>query len=142
MAIWIVLHEYPEGASPYLVRSGGKPTQAQAKKIVKDYKPRADSGIRVIGPYNEKTIIDLTKKKRKRVEKDLPPALEDLPLTGTKCSVCKEPQYQTPSGDTCKNGHGGAPALVEETSEEPDDLDPYLDQMWPDEEDFDPFEDD
>lgn len=27
---------------------------------------------------------------------------------GTKCSVCGEPQYETPSGVTCKNGHGGA----------------------------------
>ena len=78
VAIWIVLHEYPEGASPYLVRSGGKPTQAQAKKIVKDYKPRADSAIRVIGPYNEKNIIDLTKKKRARKE----PVVEDITCEG------------------------------------------------------------
>ncbi len=29
--------------------------------------------------------------------------------TGTNCSVCGLPQYTTPSGDTCNNGHGGAP---------------------------------
>lgn len=29
-------------------------------------------------------------------------------LSGTICSVCKEPQIETPSGVTCKNGHGGA----------------------------------
>jgi hypothetical protein len=35
----------------------------------------------------------------------------DLSLTGTRCSVCNEPQYKTPGGDVCKNGHGGAPPL-------------------------------
>ena len=29
--------------------------------------------------------------------------------TGTNCSVCGLPQYTTPSGDVCDNGHGGAP---------------------------------
>lgn len=33
--------------------------------------------------------------------------------TGTKCSVCGEPQYNSPSGVACKNGHGGAPAQRE-----------------------------
>lgn len=28
--------------------------------------------------------------------------------TSTLCSVCGEQQFTTPSGDTCKNGHGGA----------------------------------
>lgn len=28
--------------------------------------------------------------------------------TGTICLVCREPQYMTPSGVTCPNGHGGA----------------------------------
>jgi hypothetical protein len=31
--------------------------------------------------------------------------------TGTRCSVCGEPQLRSPSGDTCRNGHGGAPPL-------------------------------
>lgn len=26
------------------------------------------------------------------------------------CAVCGEPQFEVPSGTTCKNGHGGAPA--------------------------------
>jgi hypothetical protein len=30
---------------------------------------------------------------------------------GTRCSVCGEPQFQTPSGTVCKNGHGGADPL-------------------------------
>lgn len=33
--------------------------------------------------------------------------------TGTVCSVCRAPQLQSPGGVTCKNGHGGAPALPE-----------------------------
>ena len=30
--------------------------------------------------------------------------------TETKCSVCGEAQFETTSGITCQNGHGGAPA--------------------------------
>lgn len=33
--------------------------------------------------------------------------------TGTKCSVCKEPQFKTLHGVCCENGHGGAPAMEE-----------------------------
>ena len=33
----------------------------------------------------------------------------DAPL----CGVCKEPQFETPSGVTCVNGHGGADPLEE-----------------------------
>lgn len=29
---------------------------------------------------------------------------------GTNCSVCHEPQFNTPGGVSCNNGHGGAPA--------------------------------
>ena len=28
------------------------------------------------------------------------------------CSVCNEPQFMTPSGETCSNGHGGAPSVT------------------------------
>lgn len=34
-------------------------------------------------------------------------------LTGTLCSECREPQFETPSGATCVNGHGGADPLEE-----------------------------
>lgn len=36
-----------------------------------------------------------------------------FPLIGSMCSKCGEPQYTTPSGDTCSNGHGGAAALAD-----------------------------
>lgn len=32
-------------------------------------------------------------------------------LTVTFCSICREPQFNTPAGITCKNGHGGAEPL-------------------------------
>ena len=35
----------------------------------------------------------------------------DLKYTGTRCALCGEDQYDTPSGITCKNGHGGADSL-------------------------------
>jgi hypothetical protein len=39
----------------------------------------------------------------------LKPHEEAFKHVGTRCSICLEPQYKTPSGVTCKNGHGGAP---------------------------------
>lgn len=32
--------------------------------------------------------------------------------TGTKCSLCGEPQFASPGGATCANGHGGAAPLT------------------------------
>ncbi len=37
-----------------------------------------------------------------------------FPLTGERCSVCREPQRQTPGGLSCKNGHGGVDPLENE----------------------------
>ena len=37
--------------------------------------------------------------------------LESCPLNGYRCSVCGQVQYDTPSGDVCINGHGGADPL-------------------------------
>lgn len=34
-------------------------------------------------------------------------SLYSFPLNGLYCSMCKKPQYQTPSGSMCENGHGG-----------------------------------
>lgn len=31
--------------------------------------------------------------------------LEDYPATGTRCSICKGPQYETPGGIACSLGH-------------------------------------
>lgn len=35
--------------------------------------------------------------------------VERVAKTTANCSVCGEPQFETPSGDVCRNGHGGAP---------------------------------
>lgn len=53
------------------------------------------------------------------------PAAEETPVndepvkyTGDKCSVCGEEQFETPSGVSCVNGHGGAnPECKSETGE-------------------------
>jgi hypothetical protein len=47
----------------------------------------------------------------------LPTATDDefpfemLPQNGLLCSVCGEPQRMGPTGETCANGHGGAPGV-------------------------------
>lgn len=43
------------------------------------------------------------------VADDLPPA-KGL-TTGEYCAICKAPQFYSPSGVTCKNGHGGADSV-------------------------------
>lgn len=45
------------------------------------------------------------------VEMQLVPSDSFVPTepTGATCSVCGSPQLRSPSGDTCANGHGGAP---------------------------------
>lgn len=42
------------------------------------------------------------------VEEDEPNLTEQFKPTGTLCSVCNEPQFTTPHGEVCENGHGGA----------------------------------
>jgi len=42
---------------------------------------------------------------------DGPADPEEVKETGAYCSVCGGLQYSTPAGDTCNNGHGGAPGL-------------------------------
>ena len=39
------------------------------------------------------------------------PNLEQFIYNGLECSICGEPQYETPSGATCKNRHGGADGI-------------------------------
>lgn len=40
------------------------------------------------------------------------PAFLTPKATGTQCSVCKGPQFETPSGISCHEGHGGAESLA------------------------------
>lgn len=111
MSVWIVLHEYTESVTPYLIRCRGKPSMSAVKKIVKDFKARSGDTIRIIGPYDWDSIPELGKRK----------SSEGKP-TGTKCSVCGEPQFMTVHGEVCKNGHGGAPPMEEEENY---DYDPF-----------------
>lgn len=37
---------------------------------------------------------------------------ESFPMNGLVCEDCGEPQRTTPSGESCKNGHGGARGLL------------------------------
>jgi hypothetical protein len=51
--------------------------------------------------------------RREKTTTGRPPAGSDVPeraYTGENCSVCGHLQFATPSGVTCANGHGGAPA--------------------------------
>jgi hypothetical protein len=43
-----------------------------------------------------------------------PETTQVLSYTNTRCALCGEEQYETPSGITCKNGHGGAESIIDE----------------------------
>lgn len=46
-----------------------------------------------------------------------PPAGSETPrrtYNGKLCSVCGHPQFESPGGDTCAGGHGGAPGVTDE----------------------------
>ena len=43
------------------------------------------------------------------------PTQADTTLSGTSCSVCGAPQYVTPGGPCCKNGHGGDDPMKSES---------------------------
>ena len=43
---------------------------------------------------------------------------KSVKYTGSKCSECGEPQFESPSGITCVNGHGGAESQGEQTQNE------------------------
>ena len=47
-----------------------------------------------------------------------PASSTDIKYTGTRCALCGEEQYMTPSGITCKNGHGGVDSIDEGESNE------------------------
>ncbi len=44
---------------------------------------------------------------------------ENIKYTGTHCAICGEDQFDTRSGITCKNGHGGADSLDDDEGNEP-----------------------
>jgi hypothetical protein len=55
-----------------------------------------------------KKIVEKLEETAQTVEKAAEEKEDKPKYTGTKCSVCGEPQFETTSGDSCKNGHGGA----------------------------------
>ena len=52
--------------------------------------------------------------------------LDSWPPAQALCSLCHEPQYRTPSGDCCVNGHGGQVPLAGQTLTDVLRAKPYL----------------
>lgn len=63
-----------------------------------------------------KNIISAQRRAPQLPEAGSEPAMESA-YTGKHCVVCHEPQFGTASGETCKNGHGNAPALEDSSPE-------------------------
>lgn len=69
-------------------------------------------------PKGKDAIKEDTAKDVNPVEEESEQIDFEAEYTGTNCSICGEPQFTSPSGITCENGHGGAEPAAEEVVEE------------------------
>ncbi len=75
--------------------------------------PRGASGGRVFGDPVEALRAALIEDER--VQRDVARKYAGAAkVGGVKCGFCGEPQFDTPSGATCVNGHGGADGVLVE----------------------------
>ena len=58
-------------------------------------------------------LLDIVQQARVSIN-NLTQAKRSLELNGLFCQVCFKPQFMTVSGETCENGHGGAPGVTQE----------------------------
>ena len=81
----------------------------EAKKIVDQQEKQQEAEQSAKQKEREQEVFDKEEDKSKNNPEPKSREVEmETKYTRTKCSVCKEPQFDTPSGITCKNGHGGA----------------------------------
>jgi DNA polymerase III subunit gamma/tau len=98
-ALWELMNIYENSSNmevaldlvPFFMMNGGSP-------VVSISTPKADEGSGFTHPLLKKDLKP-------------PPDQYDSKLTGKLCSICSMPQFTSPSGVTCENGHGGAPSL-------------------------------
>lgn len=92
-----------------VVFGGGRLKGVKAKKIPLSW----DELMKIYDEANEgrkEKVEDKPKQESRRsrkVKEEDEASKEELEYTGTKCSECGEPQFESPSGITCENGHGG-----------------------------------
>lgn len=97
--------------------------EESTKATKRTYLFHAESGAVIVvnkgeelASHFEQGLDEITKAEYDRIQAEKQARIDkakEINYTGTKCSVCNEPQYETPSGDNCKNGHGGATPAVE-----------------------------
>lgn len=76
---------------------------------------RSIHGDKVLGGDNSITIRAATIGTYPEILDRLPEAKDEViprEYTGDWCSLCKTPQFNSPAGVTCDNGHGGADPLI------------------------------
>ena len=74
----------------------------------------------LLSPEIENSVMEIpdisqpriTREQKKDAERKLD--ILDCPTNGLKCSVCNKPQYDTPGGATCVDGHGGVAGYCDE----------------------------
>jgi hypothetical protein len=109
------------GEDPEVTEVGEKPVE---RAEVTMSRPAPSSVQEVVAPHERPPEADSKKGKgRNGASKNEEPAwsAETATPLGTLCSVCHAPQVNSPGGPTCKNGHGGAAPLDEETAGVPPD---------------------
>ena len=84
-------------------------TQADAAKVNKDF-------VQIDIPTDKAGLMawiqQMLDETLNAIEPEVSGSTEAV-VTIHRCSECNEPQFQTPSGLTCENGHGGADSVDE-----------------------------
>jgi hypothetical protein len=105
--------------NPHVSRPRLTPEQIGRQFDGANLPPRGRATPKILGTPAGRAFADSFRAEKKVVEREMrsdPLATRNATkekwgkrLTGTLCSVCEQPQYESPSGPTCNAGHGGAP---------------------------------
>lgn len=97
--------------------AGNDQEHRSSRKSEKSIYVNQDSGFSI---YTENNYTETNNKKSAKADlnvldrtlsEDSPPVVQ---YNGLFCSVCHEPQFSSPGGETCPNGHGGATGITQE----------------------------
>lgn len=112
---------YPNGPIDDVAEPGAplRPTQAEIAETVDAYRAglrtALQHGFKIKNPQAMRKVglwLRYLAGEDVSAEVEAELAIPDPEPVGT-CSVCGEPQFWTPGGSSCPNGHGGAPSLEE-----------------------------
>ena len=93
----------------WLAGMGSKPKFSQADALFLGREPDPDAPENGEPDFDDEVLVFETHARAFVTHREREEAFREREGLGL-CSVCQEPQWKSPAGVTCVNGHGGAPA--------------------------------